>query len=238
MNDTQPENGTGARVDLLDAWKSVCLCVMVGFHLCYDLTLFGRFPAEVMTCVPARVITYVFGGMFILLSGALSRRARNNVRRGFTLLLWGLAVTAVTVLLKMPVAFGILHLLGVCKLLYGAAARRHAPRGGPGFALCCAALFAVSWLLTARVTVPVRWLYFLGLRPAGYWSADDWPLLPWACLFLLGTALGARISARRDAPLLRAALPAWLTFPGRHSLAVYLLHQPLLYGACLLLFHT
>ncbi len=224
------------RIDALDAWRSLCLAVMVGFHLCWDLSLFGRFPAEALRGPAAKIVTYVFGGSFILISGAVSFGARRNVRRGFAVLCWGLAVTAVTALLRLPVAFGILHLLGVCKMLYGAAEAKIAPRSGARFAAVCALLFAGTWLGTALVRVPVRWLYPLGLRAADFWSADYWPLLPWAFLFLLGTALGRRLFTRPESRFARAALPAALTWPGRRSLLIYLLHQPLLYGACLLLF--
>ena len=57
------------------------------------------------------------------------------------------------------------------------------------------------------------------------------PLLPWLGVVLLGMALGSRLSR---APVTATTAPsragkglAWL---GRHSLLIYLLHQPLLMG--------
>ena len=124
-----------------------------------------------------------------------------------------------------PVLFGALHLLGVCMVLYGLLRERIERYNGPVFAAVCAALFAAAALLTVNVTVPVRFLFPFGLTYPGFFSADYFPLLPWAFLFLIGTSLG-KLFCARDIPLLRRRYPAALTFPGRHSLLIYLLHQP------------
>ena len=78
------------------------------------------------------------------------------------------------------------------------------------------------------VTVP--WLYPLGLTRPDFASADYFPLLPWLFLFLMGTVLGGWCLRHRDCRLLTVPLPGALTFPGRHSLLRYLLHQPVLFG--------
>ena len=89
-------------------------------------------------------------------------------------------------------------------------------------------LFVGSWVLTARVRIEAGWLFPLGLRRADFFSADYWPLLPWAFLYLLGAALGGFLPETAKP---HAHLPA-LTFLGRHSLFIYLVHQPVLYGLC------
>jgi len=64
------------------------------------------------------------------------------------------------------------------------------------------------------------------------------PLFPWAGVLLCGVALGhaqERICVA-TAPL--AAAPAWFLWAGRHTLAIYLLHQPLLLGALWLFVRT
>jgi uncharacterized membrane protein len=63
-------------------------------------------------------------------------------------------------------------------------------------------------------------------------TEDYVPLFPWAGVLLLGITAGHALVNNRFAllePLGRA--PRVLRFLGRHSLAVYLLHQPLLIGA-------
>ena len=59
----------------------------------------------------------------------------------------------------------------------------------------------------------------------------------WLFLFWSGFFLYHLIGRERMEPLRRSICPmlGWL---GRHSLVVYLLHQPVIYGVLLLLFHV
>ena len=224
------------RIELLDLWRSLCIIVMVLFHLCYDLMLFGRIPAAVMTSAPAMLVTWVFGGSFVFISGSCLRFSRDPLRRGFFVICVGAAVTVVTALLKMPVAFGILQLLGVCMMLCGALRGRIERRIGPAFVAANALLFTATWVLTAHVRVPWRLLYPLGLRAADFFSADFWPIFPWIFLFLLGMAFGKSLEQNREQALLKKRFSPVLTYAGRHSLIIYLIHQPILYGICWLIF--
>ena len=92
------------------------------------------------------------------------------------------------------------------------------------------ALFLFTRWWTGVTPVSVPWLYPLGFTAPGFYSADYFPLLPWFFLFLMGTALGGWCLENRDSPLLTKSLPPALTWPGRHSLVIYVLHQPVLYG--------
>lgn len=86
--------------------------------------------------------------------------------------------------------------------------------------------------LTLYVTLLAAFIFpFLGITefPAIY-SADYFPLFPWFYLFVLGTYIGIPIKERR--------FPEWfynvkipvLPAVGRHTLIIYLAHQPILYG--------
>ena len=97
------------------------------------------------------------------------------------------------------------------------------------------ALYLLANWWTARAAVSVTWLYPLGLTAPGFHSADYFPLLPWFFLFLIGTVFGGWCLAHRDNRILTAPLPGPLTWPGQHSLLIYVLHQPVLYGACYLI---
>ncbi len=75
----------------------------------------------------------------------------------------------------------------------------------------------------------LSWLGFTTHKPA---TEDYVPLAPWAGVVFVGIAVGARARARSAfrplAPL--AAAPRWLRWLGRHSLVVYMVHQPILLG--------
>lgn len=58
------------RIELLDLWRSLCVFLMLGYHLLYDLAAFGYLDAAVMSSLPLRAVRGFGGGSFILISGA------------------------------------------------------------------------------------------------------------------------------------------------------------------------
>lgn len=71
---------------------------------------------------------------------------------------------------------------------------------------------------------------FLGFPDPGFFSGDYFPLFPWIFLYLTGYFLyGMFVKFPEVKNALRIHLPApFLEAAGRHSLLLYLLHQPLL----------
>lgn len=228
------EHAPRRRIELLDLWRSVSVAVMVFYHAAYDLALFGRLDMAVFDRWPLRAVRYAAAVSFLIISGAASRWSRSAARRGFTVLCAGFAVTAATSLVGMPVTFGMLHLIGASMLISSAQARRlQSARGALMPVLCAAAHFSMLELCRS-VRVGVKWLYPLGLRYPGFYSADYYPLLPWFPVFLFGIWLGGVIERNAEKPALSRRYPPAATFAGRHALAIYLVHQPVLYVLCLL----
>ena len=79
----------------------------------------------------------------------------------------------------------------------------------------------------------------LGLYWQGFTSSDYFPLLPHLGFFLIGAALGKTLYKRRTSllPKVKDTNPIlrFLRFCGKHSLWIYLLHQPVISGVCYLL---
>lgn len=224
------------RIGLLDMWRSLCVAVMVLWHGLYDLALFGRLDMAVMESAAAGAAAFFCAGGFILISGICARLSRENLRRGFFVFCVGLLLSLVMALMKMTVAFGILQFFGAAMIVYSLLRERIDHWTGAGFPAACLALFVLSRIFTESVTVGCKWLYPLGLRAEGFYSADYYPLFPWLFLFLFGTWLGGIVERERERPIFSRSFPAWLTFAGRHSLLIYLLHQPLICGLFFLLF--
>ena len=122
---------TGGRIRAIDALRGLCVVLMCGHHLLYDLAAFLGAPWWIFTNPVLDVLHYIFAGCFILLSGVSSRFSRSNLRRGGKLLAVALAFTLVTwlgdllgerLLGQKPgilIVFGVLHMLAVCMLFYG-----------------------------------------------------------------------------------------------------------------------
>lgn len=88
-------------------------------------------------------------------------------------------------------------------------------------------LLGSAMLLTGLLEKPLLWFY----------STDYFALLPWLFLFWAGYFLCGIVGRQRMEPLRRSVCPplGWL---GRHSLLLYLLHQPVIYGVLLVVFRV
>jgi uncharacterized membrane protein len=223
------------RIDLLDLWRGLAVVLMVVYHFLYDLALFGKLSWTALFSTPLGVMQKIICCSFILLAGASARFSRNNMRHALVVLLAGVAVEVGAAIGGQTIRFGILQLLGVSMVLYHFSGKYLQKLPGCLLAALGGALFALTAWWTGAVQVTVSWLYPLGFMGPGFSSADYFPLFPWHFLFLMGTALGGWCLVHRDQPPLNTRLPRALTFPGRHSLLIYLLHQPVLYGLCVLL---
>lgn len=223
------------RFDILDAWRTLAILLMIAYHFLYDLYIFGVISADWLFSTPLNVLERFICCSFILLAGASARFSRNNLRHGVTVLAAGLVVEIGAAVAGQTIRFGVLMLLGWSMVLWhflGKGLQRL-----PGWALAAGsgALFFAARRWTERAAASVPWLYPLGFTAPGFFSADYFPLLPWFFLFLMGAALGGWCLSHRENRLLAAPLPRALTWPGRHSLVIYVLHQPVLYGVCYLI---
>ncbi len=218
------------RIVLLDLWRTAALLCMIGYHLCYDLMAFGVRDAAFLQSISVRLLYYASAYPFIFLAGTCCCFSHDNLQRGFRVFCCGLLVSVAGVLVHNPIRFGILHFLGSAMVLYHVFQKqveRIPQRVAP---ILWTALFVVTKYWVDHVTVQTHWLWLLGFQYDGFASADYVPFLPWSFLFLLGTWFGGVLQRHRTHRLLRIRCPAWLTWPGRHTLVLYLLHQPVLYG--------
>lgn len=217
------------RIQELDIFRGFCMLGVIGDHIHYDLTVFLGLSVPLPGAV-AWFFTNV-GLMFILLSGLCTNLTKRSLRRGLIVLGCGLGISLVTLTAdrltggsSMGIHFGILHLLGISMLL--------APlfKKFPTAALLVLGALVIGlgvWMQDLRVASEV--LFPLGLRSVGFRSADYWPLFPYLGWFLLGIGLG-RLLYRERKPRIPALQGRcrFLAFCGRHSLEIYLIHQPIL----------
>jgi uncharacterized membrane protein len=92
-------------------------------------------------------------------------------------------------------------------------------------------IFIAVGFFFSTITGPI-WLLFLGIHPATFSSVDYEPLFPWFGMVLIGMGLGDYFyngNIRKfPVPRVPGSLMRALTFPGRHSLVIYLIHQPII----------
>ena len=80
-----------------------------------------------------------------------------------------------------------------------------------------------------------KYLAFIGFPDSGFRSSDYFPIITWIFVYMMGYFLWRIIKARKKDGVFRQRVYV-LDFLGRHSLPIYLLHQPLLIGICFLIF--
>lgn len=228
----------------IDAARGLAVVLMAFFHLMWDLQFFGLSDVDVFSR-PWQLFARSIGSTFIFLLGlsltldaarlttpAFSTVLKRNLRRGLQILICAMLVTVATYFLVCEafVRFGILH-LAAASIVLGSFFVPLPWWANVIAGVAVLALGAVSPGLSASANSAL--LLPLGIVPPGMQMVDYYPLVPWFGMALLGIAAGklAYPNGRRrfalpdlgSQPLVRG-----LRFLGRHSLAAYLLHQPIL----------
>lgn len=239
-------SGISNRFHLIDSIRGITLVSMVLYHASWDaIFLLGK-NWDWYTGEPGFVWQQSICWTFILLSGfcvPFSHSTRSLLKRGLLVSFCGLLVTAVT-LIALPedrVVFGVLTFLGAAMLIMVPLRQVHIP-AWPGL-LVSAALFVLTRHINEGILcgLPLpRGLYhgyfatFLGFQDPYFFSTDYFSLFPWFFLFLCGYFLNRILSAALEGPVFRTRIRPF-DFLGRHSLFIYLIHQPVLYVGVLVL---
>lgn len=223
------------RIWELDALRGLCVLGMVAVHFVYDLVdLYGVVDWE----YPALfVFIRQWGGvLFLLISGICVTLGSHSTRRGLLVFACGMVCTAVTYgmyLLRfagkgMIIYFGVLHCLGSCMLLWRIF--RKLPPWALGILGVLLVGIGLYWRTVPFVDTP--FLMPLGLPWKGFASSDYFPLLPNVGFFLLGSVLGKTLYPRKESLFPRVdvqnPIVRFFLLCGKHSLWIYLLHQPIL----------
>ena len=240
------------RYHLIDALRGLALVNMLAYHFLYDvMVVYGRDPRWYLRPAVHVWQRYICWSFILIAGFAFHWGRKHNLRRGLLLNVLGGVITAVT-LLVMPseaIRFGILSFMGCAVLLTIPLEKglMHV-RPAPGLAVCF-----LFFLLLRRVDggviglgpfllrLPEGLYRFRILAPLGFpdplfYSSDYFPMLPWYLLFLCGWFLGRIFETRPDwQRIARLKIPA-LSAIGRRTIWVYMLHQPILMGLCMLLF--
>lgn len=227
------------RYPIIDAARAAALVAMASYHTLWDLG-FLRLTAEnyAFTAAGHRAAETIAGTFLTLVGVALVLMNGRGIHPRQTVLrlarIGGAALLVTlgtwTAFPDAYVFFGILHCIAVSSVL--GLPFLFAPVAVT--ALAAVAVFAMPLLVHASLLDdPI--LFFLGLGSGTPRTNDYVPLFPWFGFVLSGIVLGrlglprlARSPFGNWTP--RSALGRAATFLGRHSLIVYLVHQPVLLG--------
>ncbi|MGJ8586192.1 MAG: DUF1624 domain-containing protein [Marinosulfonomonas sp.] len=233
-------SGNQRRVILLDVLRSCALLGMIVFHFARDLEMFGYLDQGTTLSGGWALFARFIAGSFLLLAGvSLSLAHGSGIRWiafGRRVAIVGTAALAITLATYVAVPerfifFGILHVIAVSSMVGLVFLKLPIPT--VIMAAVCAYFFP-DVFRTDALNHPV--LTWIGLSTHWRPSLDFLPLLPWVAPFLAGICI-ARLMGRYGlwrVPKQATQTPrqvVWmLAWFGRHSLAIYLIHQPVLIG--------
>lgn len=224
------------RLATLDLVRTLALALMIAYHTIFDLRVF--FAAGPDPLAPQwRLLAIVAATLFLLCSGTSVKLALHT-KPAYARWPWlrqrllrvGAAAFLVTVVsaVVLPhsfVQFGILHCIVIGSLFVF---------GTQSWQNKYVLLLSMSMLL-APLAFPepvvhrsFAWLV-LGWPSADFQSVDYFPLLPWSGILLAGTTLIPLFQiAERILPAVTTKQLWYATWPGRYSLMIYLVHQPII----------
>ncbi len=240
-----------AKIDLL---RGLNLISMIFYHAIWDIVfIFGK-DVPWYRGIPGYRWQQSICCTFILLSGFSWPLGHRHFKRGMTVFLCGALITLVT-LFFMPadvVWFGILTFMGSAMLLMIPLDKSIRPLSKKYAGL----LFIIGMFLfiitrdinygdmiTIKVPAEIYANYvtaFFGFPPVSFFSTDYFSLIPWFFLYLCGYALYYILPVEeKENPLTRflsESICPPLEFTGRHTLIIYMLHQPVIFGFMWLVF--
>ena len=239
------------RYHLLDALRGFAIYHVIIFHFLYDVyVVYGLQPDW-----PYQTWVQLWQrngcGLFVLVSGMVFALGRNTFKRGVQLQFLGLIITLVTVFFAPSEAiyYGILTFFGsvmwLTLLLKKLLVRVPAVAGMLSSVVCYILTKDIasgvgSFFGIKLFTFP-EWLYqdcfaILGFHSNNFYSSDYVPLLPHIFVFWFGMYLFAWMREHNLTHLLTCGNYKIFTFPGTHSLEIYILHQPILMAICYVIF--
>ena len=251
LANSQPKT-KAKRVWEVDFLRGFCMLFVIWDHLMFDFAFLFSFSSEIGHVVSAfardywgsgiRAATHdYFVGAFVVTSGLSCVFSRNDFKKSLKVLGAGLLITIVTNAFakemgrSVIINFGVLHMLGLCGLIWAVLKSFNCPDWLVGLlAVACLALGFYFQAQNLTEFVGAIWLF--ENRQARHWSPGDFfPLMPWLGWFFVGVLVGnlAYKNKKTKLAFVNEKYVSPVTFVGRHSLLFYLLSQAI---AILLLF--
>ena len=209
---------------MIDFLRGLAVLLMIIFHLVFDLNYFQfvriTFLDNPYWIVFGRSVLILFlicVGMGLAIVHKEGIKWNLVKRRFYKIGGWALVITIVTYILfpKNFIFFGVLHCIAFTSLAGVFFVKR------PKLSLLLCLILVIPDLIFQPTLIPIsEWL--------GVTSADYIPFYPWMGIVLLGIYLES-INFHKI-PLKRNFLLKTFETIGKHSLKIYILHQPIIFG--------
>ena len=224
--------------EIIDVSRGFGILLMFIYHFSYDLNYYGFIQqnfTEAAFWINFRIIIV---SLFLLIMGislylsCYQGLSKKRFQRRLLLLIFYSSLVSLASWIIYPKAmifFGILHFIAVASVL----GLIFIHLGKINLLLGISLIFLPQ--IINHAFFDQAYLQWFGLMTKLPVSVDYVPLLPWFGVVLLGIYLGQKLSQLpSDSPLIKREMTnitsKTLALTGRHSLHIYMLHQPLFLG--------
>lgn len=212
------------RIWELDFIRGIAILLMIYYHIIFDLNDFYNYQVSHNSGINL-LVGKSSAILFILVSGVSCCLSRNNFRRGLKLAGIALTITLITILYNPDfcIKFGILHFLGISIMIYPLLYKINL------FLLPVIGTIIISaGYFFAGINVSHNYLFPFGVTSSSFSSLDYYPLFPWLGVFIYGITLGKAIYPQKKSIFKTAPRNNFINKAGKHSLLIYLIHQPVI----------
>lgn len=239
----------------IDNIRAVAMISMIIYHAVWDLVYLYGMDWSWYRSDLAFVWQQSICWTFILLSGFCWSFSKNPLKQGVIVSAGGLIVTITTLLFSYNsrVIFGVLSMIGASALLLIPLKKYFEKVPSVAGSLSMFLLFGFTYRINDGTVgifrmelfeLPQGFYHnlltaFLGFPDNRFYSADYFSLLPWCFLYFTGYFLYRMWKEKKIPGVSSMNKKMWmLTWMGKHSFIIYMIHQPILYGVLEVVFRS
>lgn len=230
------------RINFIDELRGIAVIIMVIFHFIYQENLWTHSMEDLLRNFYLNLFKTFAQIIFISLAGVCCNFSRDNIKRGLLYLYLGLFIHILTYIIVPDnvITFGIFSFMGTAILIYDLfkdVLDKITIKKG---LVCFISLFIIFYLIENKIIlreyinnnemisslIEKGCLNIMGLRSSTFKSSDFFPLFPWIFIFIAGVFGGRKFISERQ--FSRKRNFKFLSFIGRKSLFIYIIHIPLL----------
>lgn len=228
----------------MDELRGLCIVAMVIYHIGYTMEYIYNISFGEMILKYEAPIALVGPWIFIFIAGISSMLTKSNLNRGLKLAVIAFLISLITIIFvpSSAIYFGIIHFFAFAMIMF------HFIKPLLDKINFYVGLISSLLLFTLTYTIPsgnisffgnvifelplslytTNYLTFLGFVSSGFFSADYFPIFPYIFMFFAGTFVGRLAIQGKFPDFLYVQRVKPLSFLGKHSLGIYVAHQPVI----------
>lgn len=244
--------GHKRRIVIMDEIRGLLVVSMIIYHFLYSFQYIFAINPEIdfFKFEITKWVQIIVSTSFIFISGFSSCKSKNILKRGWRLMLVaaGISLATYIVIPSEFIAFGILHFLATCMILYGILKSVLGSdfitknKNPLNIAVICVFFLIICYNIKSGYVgirgvfeIEIPELFYMntltsiiGFPSTSFVSADYFPLIPFGFAFTGGVFFESYLGKVKIPEKAYEEHSKMLNFIGNHSFAFYIIHQPVI----------